>query len=70
MLNKYSIDEIFISMSELEQEKISDVIKVADDFGVRVKLIPENPLLRSKSYKPVAMGDFAVFKLRQSPLDR
>jgi len=69
MLNKYSIDEIFISMSELEQEKISDVIKVADDFGVRVKLIPENPLLRSKSYKPVAMGDFAVFKLRQSPLD-
>jgi len=69
VLNNYSIDEIFVSMSNLEHEKISDVVKIADDFGVRVKLIPENPLLMSKNYKPVTMGDLAVFKLRQSPLD-
>jgi putative colanic acid biosynthesis UDP-glucose lipid carrier transferase len=69
VLNNYSIDEIFVSMSDLKDEKISDVVKIADDFGVRVKLIPENPLLKSKNYKPLAMGNLAVFKLRQSPLD-
>lgn len=69
VLNNNSIDEIFISMSDLGHDKITEVVKIADDFGVRVKLIPENPLLMSKSYKPVTMGDLAVFKLRQSPLD-
>ena len=69
MLNNHSIDEIFISMSNMQHDKIIDVVKIADDFGVRVKLIPENPLLMSKNYKAVTMGDLAVFKLRQSPLD-
>jgi len=69
VLNESSIDEIFISMSDLEHDKILDVVKIADDYGVRVKLIPESPLLMSKNYKPVTMGDLAVFKLRQSPLD-
>ena len=63
------IDEIFIDMSNLKREKIMDAVKIADEFGVRVKLIPENPLLMSKNYKAVTMGDLAVFKLRQSPLD-
>jgi putative colanic acid biosynthesis UDP-glucose lipid carrier transferase len=69
ILNNNAIDEIFVSMSNLTHDKISDVVKIADDFGVRVKLIPENPLLMSKNYVPVTMGDVAVFKLRQSPLD-
>jgi putative colanic acid biosynthesis UDP-glucose lipid carrier transferase len=69
VLNKHSIDEIFIDMSNLKREKIMEAVKIADEFGVRVKLIPENPLLMSKNYKAVTMGDLAVFKLRQSPLD-
>ena len=64
-----SIDEIFIAMSDMEHKKIIETVKIADSFGVRVKLIPENPLLMSKNYTTVTMGDFAVFKLRQSPLD-
>ncbi|MCP4976121.1 MAG: exopolysaccharide biosynthesis polyprenyl glycosylphosphotransferase [Maribacter sp.] len=64
-----SIDEIFIAMSDMEHRKIIESVKIADSFGVRVKLIPENPLLMSKNYKAVTMGDLAVFKLRQSPLD-
>ena len=64
-----NIDEIFISLSDIAQHKVTESIEIADSFGVRVKLIPDNPLLMSKSYKAVTMGDLAVFKLRQSPLD-
>ena len=69
VLSENSIDEIFIAMFDLEHEKIIQSIQIADSFGVRVKLIPENPLLMSTSYKTVTIGDLAVFKLRQSPLD-
>ncbi|SIS37127.1 putative colanic acid biosysnthesis UDP-glucose lipid carrier transferase [Zobellia uliginosa] len=69
ILKDRKIDEIFIAMSGVEHEKILATIKIADSFGVRVKLIPANPLLMSKNYKAVAMGDLAVFKLRESPLD-
>jgi putative colanic acid biosynthesis UDP-glucose lipid carrier transferase len=69
VLTDNSIDEIFIAMSDLDHEQILKSIEIADNFGVRVKLIPANPLLMSKNYKAVAMGELAVFKLRQSPLD-
>ena len=69
VLNNYSVDEIFVSMSNMEHEIILDIVKIADEYGVRVKLIPENPLLKSSNYKANAMGDLAVYKLRQSPLD-
>ncbi len=69
VLANHSIDEIFVSMSNMQEEKILSIVKIADDFGVRVKLIPENPLLISKSFKPSTMGNLAVFRLRQSPLD-
>ncbi|WP_149276824.1 exopolysaccharide biosynthesis polyprenyl glycosylphosphotransferase [Pareuzebyella sediminis] len=69
VLGTQSIDEIFIDTCELDREKVEESIKIADSFGVRVQLIPENPLLLSKNYKAVAIGDLAVFKLRQSPLD-
>ncbi|MBT2163538.1 exopolysaccharide biosynthesis polyprenyl glycosylphosphotransferase [Zobellia sp. KMM 6746] len=63
------IDDIFIAMAGMKYDKIMETIKIADSFGVRVKLIPKNPLLKSKNYKAVTMGDLAVFKLRESPLD-
>lgn len=69
VLNEYSIDEIFIAMSSLKSEKIQKAVEIADNFGVRVKLIPENPLLFSKNYKAITMSDLAIFRLRQSPLD-
>lgn len=69
VLNHNSIDELFIDMSGMDYDQILQTVQIADSFGVRVKLIPANPLLMSKNYKPMAMGDLAVFKLRQSPLD-
>ncbi len=69
VLTANSIDEIFISMSALDQKKIKEAINIADSFGVRVKLIPENPLVISKKYQAITMGGLAVFKLRQSRLD-
>jgi len=69
VLANNSIDEIFIAMAQMSNDDIAETIKIADNYGVRVKLIPENPLLMSRNYKPMTMGDLAVFKLRQSPLD-
>ncbi|WP_297696225.1 exopolysaccharide biosynthesis polyprenyl glycosylphosphotransferase [uncultured Eudoraea sp.] len=69
VLRAYTIDEVFIDMSHLDEEKIKSAIKIADSFGVRVKLIPENPLLIARNYKAETIGDLAIFRLRQSPLD-
>ena len=69
VLNTNSIDEVFISVSEIEQEKIKELIKIADSFGVRVNLIPENPKLMAKKFSAGTIGEFAIYKLRQSPLD-
>jgi len=69
VLSAYSIDEVFIDMSHLEEEKIQSGISIADSYGVRVKLIPDNPLLFSRNYKADTIGDLAIFRLRQSPLD-
>lgn len=69
ILNTNSVDEIFIDMSALDQQIIKNSIRIADSFGVRVKLIPQDPLFMAKNYKVVTMGGLAVFKLRQSKLD-
>ena len=69
VLNAYLIDEIFIDMSALKGSQIKEAIKIADNYGVRVRLIPENPLRLANSYQAETIGGMAVFKLRQSPLD-
>lgn len=69
VLKNNSIDEIFIATASMDTNQITESIKVADNFGIRVKLIPENPIMIAKNYKATTMGDLAVFKLRQSPLD-
>ena len=69
VLDKNSIDEVFITISSLKEEKIKSAIKIADNYGVRVKLVPENPVFIAKKYSASTLGDIAVFQLRQSPLD-
>ncbi|MGB5419014.1 exopolysaccharide biosynthesis polyprenyl glycosylphosphotransferase [Algibacter sp.] len=69
VLNSHPVDEVFIAVSKIEEKKIIELIQIADSFGVRVKLIPENPELLAKKFKTGTIGDYAVYKLRQSPLD-
>jgi len=69
VLNTHSIDEVFIAVSKIEEKKIQELIHIADNFGIRVKLIPDNPKLIANKFKADTIGDFAVYKLRQSPLD-
>ena len=69
VLTTHSIDEVFIAVTEIDESKITDLIKISDSFGIRVKLIPENPQLLATKFKAGTIGDFAVYKLRQSPLD-
>ncbi len=69
VLNAKPIDEIFIAMRDLDRSKIRSSIQVADNYGVRVKLMPEDTLLSSNNYRVDMIGGHAVFKLRQTPLD-
>jgi Undecaprenyl-phosphate glucose phosphotransferase len=70
ILSSNSIDSIFIATSSLEKTEIYDSIQIADNYGVRVKLIPENPLKTVNNYKTETLGNLPVFNLRQSSLDK
>lgn len=69
ILSTNAVDEIFIAMSDLEKVKIKKSIQIADNHGIRVKLMPEDSLMLSGNYKVDMIGGHAIFKLRQSPLD-
>ena len=69
VLKRNHIDELFIAVSDLNLELVRTTIDLADNHGVRVKLIPNIPLFVAKNYQAQTMGDLAVFKLRQTPLD-
>ena len=69
VLDNNSVDEIFITISSLKQKKIKSSIKIANNYGIRVKLIPENPIFIAEKYKASSLGNIPVFELRNSPLD-
>jgi putative colanic acid biosynthesis UDP-glucose lipid carrier transferase len=69
ILEKNNVDEIFISISSLKEKKIKSSIKIADNFGIRVRLLPEDPNFVTKRYELGNFGNNAVFQLRKSPLD-
>lgn len=69
VLNTNVVEEVFIATANLERSIVKEAITLADSFGVRVKLIPENPKEFTNNYKVIALGDIAAFKLRKSPLD-
>lgn len=68
-LSENDIDEVFIASAGLKYDKIEETIGICDSFGVRVKLMPSNPLLMSKSCKAFVIGDMALYRVRQSKLD-
>jgi putative colanic acid biosynthesis UDP-glucose lipid carrier transferase len=69
VLKTNTIEEIFIDMAEIDNTKISEIIKIADNFGIRVKLIPENPMLMTSKYSSFKIQNLVVFRLRHTPLD-
>jgi putative colanic acid biosynthesis UDP-glucose lipid carrier transferase len=70
VLENNTIDEIFITISSLKEKKIKSSIKIADNYGVRVRLVPEDPRFIAKNCKANTLGDIAVFQLHHSPLDK
>ena len=69
VLNENTINELFIATGGLDHSIIKETIRICDNFGVRVKLMPSNSVLMSKNCKAVIIGDMAVYRLRQSRLD-
>ncbi len=69
VLDTTQVDEIFVNIASLKEKELDKVIKTADFHGVRISLIPNTPSVDGKNLTAVSMGEYPVFKLRQSPLD-
>ena len=70
VLEENQIDEVFISISSLKEKRIKSTIRIADNYGVRVRLIPKNPIFIKNGYNLDTLGKMPVFQLRESPLDK
>ena len=69
ILETGKVDSICITLSSLRQEKIKRAIRIADYYGVRVNLVPENPDYLAGNFRSSTVGDLPVVPLRQIPLD-
>ncbi len=68
-LKDKTMDEIIIALPFYQIEKIKKVIRVADYFGVRVRLIPDYESLLGTTVKSYNSGGLEVVNVRQLPLD-
>lgn len=63
------VDEIFVALAEIENEKIKDLIDFADNNLVRIKLLPESKGFQYKKIKVDFYDHLPVLSLRTLPLD-
>ncbi|MCB0565137.1 MAG: exopolysaccharide biosynthesis polyprenyl glycosylphosphotransferase [Phaeodactylibacter sp.] len=79
ILGNNEIDEIFVTVSSLQEEEIKNTIEVADYYGIRVNLLPEAPNFLGDNVRPSYLGDnvrpsylegLPVIRVRQTPLDK
>ncbi|MGI9542341.1 MAG: exopolysaccharide biosynthesis polyprenyl glycosylphosphotransferase [Cyclobacteriaceae bacterium] len=69
ILESQPVDAICITVASLRQEKIKKAIKVADYYGVRVNLVPENLRYLKSNFKFSTVGGLPAVPLRNVPLD-
>jgi Undecaprenyl-phosphate glucose phosphotransferase len=69
VLNHYHVDELLIAIPIVLEEKIRNVISIADFHGIRIRLIPDFFRLLGKKYKLTRIGDIPIINVREIPLD-
>lgn len=65
-----SIDEIYCSISEVEQSKINEIIDFADQNFMVAKLIPDHQDIFSKNMHLEYYGFIPVLSIRKLPFDK
>lgn len=66
---EYDIDEIYCLSSQLNHEKLDELIDFADKNFLRIKLLPDLLGLKYKNFKLDLYGDLPVVSVRNIPLD-
>ena len=70
ILTNSNVNELFLTLSDLDKSDVKQLIKTADYHGVRVNLVPETSLYVGNNFKSYNMNGVPCFKYRQSPLDQ
>jgi Undecaprenyl-phosphate glucose phosphotransferase len=63
------VNELIINLPMSESKLISEIIDIADNFGKRVRLIPDYYKVLGEGYKTGFFADIPVINIREIPLD-
>ena len=69
IIEQNTVDEIFVSVSDLEERDIKHVIDAADYHGVRVNIIPDIPSIVGKDIESSSIDELPLLKVHSTPLD-
>jgi putative colanic acid biosysnthesis UDP-glucose lipid carrier transferase len=64
-----NIDEAVISLTDSDQDTLSDIIKTFNKFAVRIYLIPDYFKFLSKKFQVGMIGNFPIITIRNEPLE-
>ena len=64
-----NIDEVYCMDSRLSKNEIKQIMKIADNSLKRIKIVPDNKELFSRSMSIELYGNVPVLNLRTSPLE-
>lgn len=64
-----NIDEVYCMASRLSKNEIKQIMKIADNSLKRIKIVPDNKELFSRSMSIELYGNVPVLNLRTSPLE-
>ncbi len=69
VIEKYNVDEIIISLSNYETEKVKKILVIADKYAIRTKIIPEYFQFFSNKFKMDIFGHLPIITVREEPLE-
>ncbi|MBT4398777.1 MAG: exopolysaccharide biosynthesis polyprenyl glycosylphosphotransferase [Bacteroidetes bacterium] len=68
-LDGQQVDELIINIPMSEDDILNEVIRIADKYGKRVRLVPDYYRVLRESYKTGIFADMPVINIREIPLD-
>lgn len=69
VIEQYQVDEIIISLSEYDAEKVKKILAIADKYAIRIKIIPEYFQFFSSKFKMDIFGHLPIITVREEPLE-
>ena len=69
VINDRNFDEIMIALPITKEKKIRDAIEMADQYGVRIRMVPDYFRILGRNYTVRKFGDLPVINIREIPLD-